>query len=119
MVIQLTNIIIVILHLFLIFSPNLLFIVSFPKWIYKFLLLIPILVVTHWRLFENQCILTIFQKKLGAVEKDGSFSNKYLRWFYEPIMKFFNLEWNNENLDVIIDMHWLVNFLIIWYFTFF
>lgn len=121
MLFKLINIIIIILHLFIIFSPILLFFINFPKWMYKFFLLFPILIVSHWRLLANQCILTIFQKYLGQIplEGDSGFSAKYLRWFYEPIMYIFGMTWTNDNLDIIIDMHWLINFLIIWYFTFF
>jgi hypothetical protein len=108
-----------ILHLFLIFSPILLFFVNLPHPIYKYMLIVPILVVTHWSLLTNQCLLTIFQKNLGFIEEGANFSNTYLRWFYEPIMKIFRMVWNDDNLDIIIDMHWVVNFFIIWYFTFF
>ena len=119
MFLSILNWTLIILHLFLIFSPISLFFVSYPEWIYKYFLLIPILVVTHWTLFANQCLLTIFQKDLGFIEKSANFSNTYLRWFYEPIMLLFKMKWNDENLDIVIDLHWLINFFIIWYFTFF
>lgn len=83
------------------------------------MLIIPILIVTHWRLLANQCILTMFQKDLGFLDEGANFSNTYLRWFYEPIMNILQMEWNDNNLDIVIDLHWLINFLIIWYFTFF
>jgi hypothetical protein len=116
---RILNTTLIILHLILIFSPISLFFINYPSWIYKYLLLIPILVVTHWRLLENQCILTIFQKDLGFIGEGSNFSNTYLRWLYEPILDIFRMKWSNQNLDIIIDMHWLINFLIIWYFTFF
>ena len=121
MILQLINIFIIIIHLFIIFSPILLFFVKLPTWIFKYLLLIPVIIVSHWKWLENQCSLTIIQKKLGFIENksDSGFSEKYLRWFYEPIMNLLNMPWNNENLDIIINFHWLINFLIIWYFTFF
>ena len=56
---------------------------------------------------------------LSKLEGESGFSEKYLKWLYDPIMKIFNMKWNDENLDIIINFHWLINFLIIWYFTFF
>lgn len=113
------NYTLIILHLFLIFSPISLFFINYPKTTYKYMLIIPILVVTHWKLLANQCLLTIFQKNLGFIDDNANFSSTYLRWFYEPIMKIFRMEWNDNNLDILIDMHWVINFFIIWYFTFF
>lgn len=117
------NYLIIITHLFFIFSPILLFFVKIPTNILKYLLLFPIFVVSHWRLLKNQCSLTLLQKYFGFLETNkgdnSGFSSTYLRWFYEPIMQIFNMEWNNNNLDIVIDIHWMINFLIIWYFTFF
>lgn len=113
------NYTLIMLHLFLIFSPISLFFVNYPSAIYKYMLIVPILVVTHWSLLANQCLLTILQKDLGFIEENANFSNTYLRWFYDPIMKIFGMEWNDNNLDIVIDMHWVINFFIIWYFTFF
>lgn len=119
MILTIINWSLIILHLFLIFSPISLFFINYPIWIYKYFLLIPILIITHWKLLANQCLLTIFQKDLGFIDENANFSNTYLRWFYEPIMKLFQMNWNDDNLDIVIDLHWLINFFIIWYFTFF
>ena len=59
------------------------------------------------------------KKKTKIIIPNHGFSEKYLRWLYDPIMRLFNMKWNDENLDIIINFHWLINFLIIWYFTFF
>ena len=120
-IISILNLLIVLVHLFIIFSPIALFFIKIPKRILKYLLLVPVLVVYHWGWLKNQCALTILQKKFGLskLEGESGFSEKYLKWLYDPIMKIFNMKWNDENLDIIINFHWLINFLIIWYFTFF
>jgi hypothetical protein len=112
---------IILIHLVIIFFPLTLFFVKYPNYIYKYLILIPILIIIHWKLLENNCSLTLLQKKIGTIktESDSGFSEKYLRWFYEPIMNVFQMEWNYNNLDITVNIHWLINFFIIWYFTFF
>ncbi len=119
--VTIVNLLMVLVHLFIIFSPLFLFFLKVPKKFLKYMILIPVLVVYHWGWLKNQCLLTIFQKKLGLSELHGEsgFSEKYLKWLYNPIMRIFNMKWNDENLDIIINFHWLINFLIIWYFTFF
>jgi hypothetical protein len=119
MFLTIINCLVIILHLFLIFSPILLFFLNIPRWFLKYYLTVPVLTYSHWKLFDNQCILTIFQKNIGFINKNSNFSETYLSWFYKPIMKLLNIEWNMKNLDVVIHMHWVINFFIIWYFTFF
>lgn len=119
MFLTIVNYLVIILHLFLIFSPILLFFLNIPKRFLKYYLTLPVLTYSHWKLLDNQCILTIFQKDIGFIEKDSNFSETYLSWFYKPIMKLLNIEWTMKNLDIVINMQWIINFFIIWYFTFF
>ena len=105
----------------ILFSPLLLFRYTFPKKLYKYFILICVLTIIHWNLLDGKCIISIIQKKYGGLKKtktDSPFSEKYLKWLYKPLTKLFGLKWNNYGIGKICVLHWLINFLIIWYFTF-
>ena len=112
---------IILIHLIVIFFPITLFFIKFPRWLYKYFILIPVLIVIHWNFLDNQCSLTILQrfiKNKKKVDRTG-FSERYLKWFYKFFLNLFNASWNENNLLIAINIHWLVNFFIIWFFTFF
>ena len=114
-----------ILHILLVFFPIFLYAMR-PKTIrgiFKYIVLISILTPVHWKLFDGECISTIISKKLGdfkETETTSSFSETYLKWLYKPIMAhIFNWEWNSDNLDKMVYVHWILNFILIWYYIFF
>ena len=114
-----------VLHMIFLFSPIIIFFID-KKWIkgwFKFLVLIMILTPLHWRFFDGECISTVITKKTGdfrETETTSSFSEKYLKWLYKPLMTYvFNLEWNNDGIGKMIHVHWILNFILIWYFIFF
>lgn len=114
-----------VLHMIFLFSPIIIFFID-KKWIkgwFKFLVLIMILTPLHWRFFDGECISTVITKKIGdfrETETTSSFSEKYLKWLYKPLMTYvFNLEWNNDGIGKMVHIHWILNFILIWYLIFF
>ena len=59
--------------------------------------------------------------KFGGLrsETTSPFSEKYLMWLYKPMMNLFNIKNNSEGLSKIINIHWFINLIIIWYYIFF
>ena len=113
------------LHLLLVFSPIMIYFVSKNRirlW-FKYFVLIMILTPLHWKFLDGECILTVIAKKLGHFKETSTtsaFTETYLKWFYEPLMKnVFKLEWNNDGIDKMVHIHWSLNFILIWYYTFF
>tara|TARA_B100000902_G_C26972015_1_gene745886 strand:- start:100 stop:291 length:192 start_codon:yes stop_codon:yes gene_type:complete len=49
----------------------------------------------------------------------SGFSETYLKWLYKPIMNLFKWEWNTKGLDKMINTHWIVNYILVWYYLFF
>ena len=112
------------LHFIFLFTPILIY--FFPlelikplfKWIFLVLILTPI----HWAFFENQCVFTIATKQMGNmkyVETESGFSEKYLKWLYKPIMNIIGWNWDSEGIDKMVNLHWGINFVLLWYFLFF
>ena len=82
------------------------------------LILIPI----HWIFLDGQCVFTIITKYFGDMqntETDSGFSEKYLKWLYEPIMNLIGWEWNDLGINKMVHLHWIVNFFLLWYYLFF
>ena len=82
------------------------------------LYMIPIL----WALNTNQCILT--QKEQNEKNKeifkkfpDAPFLPLHFNGFLEKTFKFFNITYNNHNMERLIIGINVLDFLIIWYFT--
>ena len=75
--------------------------------------------------FDNKCILTSVNKKLGAFDKsnievyESAFTEKYFKWLYEPIMKKIGYNWNKKDVDKMVHLHWILNIIIIWGYYFF
>ena len=93
-----------------------------PKWMArytaKYFLLIFILIPIHWKLCRSGSALRILLEKLGEdyteVTTTSVFSERYLKWFYEPFMNFFNLSWNSDNFDRVVSIHSGINIVILW-----
>ncbi len=112
------------LHLFLMILPILIFFVSkkLIKPYAHFILLITILVPLHWKFIDDKCLLTKISIKMGNyknTQTDSAFTERNLRWLYEPIMRLFGWEWNNDGIDKMVTLHWIINIIIVWYFCFY
>ena len=112
------------LHMLFVFLPFLIFVI--PKmWIrnsFKYIMLVYLLTPLHWVFLDNKCFLTNITKKYGNnfinSESNSNFSEKYLKWFYKPQMDLIGWEWPNQ-IDLIINVHWMVIFICLWYYAFF
>ena len=59
---------------------------------------------------------------MGALQNtqtDSGFSETYLKWLYKPIINLIGWKWNDDGLDKVINLHWIINIIIIWYFIFY
>lgn len=113
-------------HLSFLFLPfNLKFLqLNLNSFLFKLIILFYLLTPLHWKIFNNNCLFTLLSHKLGDFKNtktNSKFSEKYLKWLYNPLIKFFftNKNWNNKNLNKIINYHWVLNFIIVWYYIFF
>ena len=114
-----------IFHLILLFLPILVFIIPMTYVIpwYKYYVLIALLTPLHWKFLNDECISTVITKKMGDFSNTrttSAFSETYLKWLYFPVMKnIFKLKWNNDGISKMVYIHWIFNFILIWYFTFY
>ena len=88
------------------------------KEIAKYILLIFILLPIHWKICKSRGLLTRILELLGEdyteITTSSAFSEKYLKWFYDPIMKFFKVPWNTESFDRVVSIHIGINIVITW-----
>lgn len=109
------------IHGLIIFIPIVIFFIpklSFHKYILLFMALLPL----HWVYFEDYCVLTKISQKYGGIqntETTSGFSETYLKWLYEPIMNIFGWKWDSIGLDKIVTLHWIINIILVWYYSFF
>ena len=112
------------LHILFLFIPIVIFLVN-QKYISnykKYILLIIALVPLHWVFLDDHCVLTLLSKKMGNYnnsETTSQFSERYLKWLYLPIMKTLGWNWNSNDLEKMVSLHWILNILLVWYNTFF
>ena len=116
--------ILAIIHLALIFLPIAVFFtpLSYIRKSFKYLFLILILIPIHWVFFNGKCIFTMITRKTGALDNtktDSHFSEVYLKWLYQPIMNIIGWKWNNKGLSKMVNLHWVLNFGLLWYFVFY
>lgn len=112
------------IHLLTVFIPVLIYFIpiKYFKNSFKFGFLFAILIPIHWVFFDNQCYFTIITKKTGDLQEtntNSGFSEKYMKWLYKPIMKIIGWEWNEKSIDKMVNLHWGINFFLIWYFLFY
>lgn len=112
------------LHFIFLFLPVLVFFIPMyiVKPLFKWAFLVLILTPIHWAFFDNHCVFTIFTKQMGNmrnVETDSGFSEKYLKWLYKPIMRILGWNWDEEGINKMVNLHWGINFILLWYFLFF
>ena len=112
------------IHILFLFTPTILLFV--PKvfltrkliWVLYCFISLPAM----WKFFGDLCPLTIISKKLGGLQNttsNSAFSEKYLKWLYLPIIRLYGGKWNDENIDRMAWLHWVVNTLTIWYLIFY
>lgn len=118
--IELVNVI----HLFFVIAPILILFISkkkirkYVKWV----LLISILIPLHWVFFKDKCVLTIISESLGGYQNattNSGFTEMNFKWLYYPLMKVFNWQWNEEGINKIVNLHWIVNIIVLWIYCFY
>jgi hypothetical protein len=112
------------IHIIFVFTPIIIYFlpVNYIKSIFKYIFLIFILVPLHWEFFEDQCSLTILTKSfnnLKNTETSSSFSEVYMKWLYKPIMNILGWEWNDDGIAKMVNLHFAINFILLWYYLFF
>ena len=105
-----------ILHLFGIFFPITVIFITYPINFIKIMFLISALISLSWIFFDNKCILTVVSKNLRQSDNDKSFSEEYLSGFYKLIIWTFNLENNKNGFNKAINIHWIFNITLLWYY---
>lgn len=113
-----------IIHFILLFLPIAIFFIPIKYFnsIFKYLFLVLILIPIHWEFLDGNCIFTLFTQSQGGLveaETDSGFSEEYLEWLYRPIMNIIGWSWDNKGLNKMVNLHWLINFVLLWYFLFF
>lgn len=109
------------IHFTVVFIPIIIFLfpkVSFHKYLLLFISLLPL----HWVYFDNHCVLTQISKKHGSMKKTettSAFSETYLWWLYKPIMNLIGWKWDSKGLDKMVTLHWIINIILVWYYSFF
>ena len=86
------------------------------------LLLIMIMTPLHWVFIDNQCILTMISKYFGDyknTETDSGFTVENCQWLYKPIMNRIGWQWNNNGINKMVTLHWIINILLVWYYAFY
>jgi hypothetical protein len=85
----------------------------------KCLALFYLLIPLHWVFFDDKCVFTMLSVKLGDYKGTNdsiAFTEANLRPLYEPIMKKIKLNWENrKDIDKMINIHWIMIFIIMWY----
>lgn len=112
------------IHLILLFSPVIIYYIpiKYLSGIFKYIFLILILIPIHWDFLDGKCLFTLFTEQQGGLieaETTSGFSEEYLEWLYRPIMKLIGWKWNSKDLNKMVNLHWLLNFVLLWYFLFF
>ena len=111
------------IHMLLIFVPIIIYFIKqkYLKPWFKYYVIFSIITPLHWIFFNNKCAFTLISRSLGEKKKKKSgFSEKYLKWLYKPLMKHvFNLKWNSDGIAKMVNIHWIFNFILLWYFIFY
>lgn len=114
------------IHLFFLFVPITIYFLKkkYVKPYFKYYVLFALLTPLHWKFFKNKCVFTILTNKIeksrAKISKNSPFSEIYLRWLYKPLMEnIFNLRWNESGIDKMVHIHWILNFILLWYYIFY
>lgn len=110
------------LHLFFYIIPIIIYIlpVKYVKIFFKFILLIFILNPLTWQFADNECIMTKMTKSTDdkSISK-SAFSEKYFAWLYKPILQLFDRNWNAQNINLAVMIHYCINLLLLWIYLFY
>lgn len=109
-------------HLIFVFIPVIIYFVpvKYLKSIFKYILLIFMITPLHWIFFDDQCIFTMFTKKVdGSTENPKSFSEDYMGWFYKPIADSIGWSWDETGISKTVNLHYIINLILLWYYLFF
>ena len=90
-------------------------------WLTRIIILLLLLTPIHWILFDNNCILSLFSKKTGGLKNtkyDAPFTEKYLGWLFVSILKFFNMKKTPENFSKLVNIQWIIKYIIIYFYLF-
>lgn len=91
--------------------------IHYIKYLFKFIFLGMMITPISWGLF-GRCILSSSSSSLN--NNNDTFSRRHMGLFYKPIMKIFDLNWNNkEHLNKIVNAHLGINNIIMWYYLFY
>ena len=119
---KLLGIILDLIHFIVIFIPIIIYFIpiNIVKKYFKYALIILILIPLHWGINNDKCFLTNVSIELGTIEPNNfGFSEVYLGWLYKPIMSILGWEWNETNINKMVYSHWIINFILLWYYLFF
>ena len=114
------------LHIVFILTPIIIFFIPYKYfYITKIIILLLFLTPSHWKLFDNKCILTIISQKLGSIENsknNNEFTEKYLGYIKKKFRKTFNLQ-DPENQDLaaskVTFYIWVAIYIILFYYLFY
>ena len=91
--------------------------VNYLKFLFRYIFLLSIMTPIGWGLFDN-CWMSTLTTSIDD-DKD-TFTRKRMGFIYKPIMKLFRLDWDNqEHLDIVVNAHLGINYVIMWYYLFF
>lgn len=108
------------IHFFLIFFPISIYIINYPLLFIKVMFLLSSMVALSWIFFKNKCIITVLSSNLRGEENvKKNFSEVYLSPFYNVIMKIFMLEDTELGFNKAINIHWMINLFLLWYYLFY
>ena len=106
-------------HFFIIFAPVLIYVVDMPTLLVRLLFLASSYVALSWIFFGNKCVMTLVSNKLEDRTDGKNFSERYLVWLYTPIQKAFSLTDDKLGFEQAINIHWMVNLFLYWYYLFY
>ena len=108
------------IHFFLIFFPISIYFINYPRIFIKVMFLFSSMVALSWIFFKNKCIITLLSSNLRGEKKvKKNFSETYLSPFYNVIMKIFMLEDTKLGFNQAINIHWMINIFLLWYYLFY
>ena len=117
---NLTALLLDLMHFFLIFFPISVYFINYPRLFIKVIFLLSSMIALSWIFFNNKCIITLLSSNLrGEKGVKKNFSETYLTPFYRVIMKIFNLEDSKLGFEQAINIHWMLNIFLLWYYLFY
>ena len=67
-------------------------------------------------------LATLLSQKMGnyqETETNSEFSETNLKWLYKPIMNVIGWKWETGDIDKMVNLHMIINFILVWYYLFF